>query len=254
MRKAGHIKNCFTILELLIVIAIITILSSLLFPALRKAKDNAKSVLCNSNLKQVGVCLLGYTQTYNDYYPFAIMSGDEYPIWAGKIAIDSDLKNLDIFICPSVKRDKIDPELLSRTKTIQQKAKSYCNYISYGMSRYGLSNSEWLPDYLKVVKSTWVPSDMLVAVDFERYGYPYDGYYISWWSRIYDSTDEGTPPEASSSPLSQRHGGRLNVLHSDGHSLSYAIKDLKTAPSGSAGSSSAKKPWYEFVYQKNINK
>ena len=57
----------FTLIELLIVIAIIAILAGLLLPALRAALEKGRSISCMSNLKQFGICEAMYQATFSDY-------------------------------------------------------------------------------------------------------------------------------------------------------------------------------------------
>ena len=59
----------FTLIELLVVIAIIAILASILFPVFGRARENARRSSCQSNLKQIGLSIIQYTQDYDEMMP-----------------------------------------------------------------------------------------------------------------------------------------------------------------------------------------
>lgn len=78
MKKYKYQPNAFTLIELLVVISIIALLLAVLLPALRKAKDTAKTVVCQSNMKQWGVVANAFAAENKDKMmdPKGNMGGD----------------------------------------------------------------------------------------------------------------------------------------------------------------------------------
>lgn len=79
--KKSSLKG-FTLLELIIVIAIIGILSILAMPQYNKFISRAKSVACMSNLRQIGIGVLGYVGENNNTYPI-IEPNPQKPVYEG---------------------------------------------------------------------------------------------------------------------------------------------------------------------------
>jgi general secretion pathway protein G len=78
-RKAG-----FTLIEVLVVIAIIAILAAILFPVFARAKQTAKKAACISNVRQIGTAMGIYMADYDDLFPYAVDAADKHrpEIWS----------------------------------------------------------------------------------------------------------------------------------------------------------------------------
>jgi prepilin-type N-terminal cleavage/methylation domain-containing protein/prepilin-type processing-associated H-X9-DG protein len=71
MRKRG-----FTLVELLVAIAIIAVLIAILLPSLSKARQAAMTVACQSNLRQIYIGVTSYTADWNGWLPVLQFGGD----------------------------------------------------------------------------------------------------------------------------------------------------------------------------------
>jgi prepilin-type N-terminal cleavage/methylation domain-containing protein/prepilin-type processing-associated H-X9-DG protein len=68
-RNIGRSRAGFTLIELLVVIAIIAILAAILFPVFAQAREKARQSSCTSNLKQIGLAFMQYSQDYDERFP-----------------------------------------------------------------------------------------------------------------------------------------------------------------------------------------
>jgi prepilin-type N-terminal cleavage/methylation domain-containing protein/prepilin-type processing-associated H-X9-DG protein len=114
----------FTLIELLVVIAIIAILAAILFPVFGRARENARRASCASNLKQLGLAMIQYSQDYDEKFasisgpvgsdglaarttPIASAGGLNYysangKYWEGWVAkIYPYVKSEQVYVCPS---------------------------------------------------------------------------------------------------------------------------------------------------------
>lgn len=98
----------FTLMELLMVIAVIAILSALLLPALGRARESARRIKCLNNLRQVSLAFRTFSMDNDGKYPWFIppAEGGTYgPLagesWRNYLTASNDLATPKILVCPS---------------------------------------------------------------------------------------------------------------------------------------------------------
>ncbi len=142
-RSARNRPKAFTLIELLVVIAIIAILMAILVPALQKVKEQAREVICRSNLRQVGLVIALYLQdneftmaNCHQYSPHSDTKCNEYfwrhsdrsfyrhdeddSYWA--VAYSDYVDETNIFGCPSFRNAA---ELVASDKLYQYDVKLF---------------------------------------------------------------------------------------------------------------------------------
>jgi prepilin-type N-terminal cleavage/methylation domain-containing protein/prepilin-type processing-associated H-X9-DG protein len=165
-------RNGFTLVELLVVIAMIALLSSLLLPGLAHAKLAGQSAVCKSNLHQIGIALTLYVADFQKYPAWVTGdqsgSGAALSLWDAKL-LTLAANNRDLFVCPA---NKLAPKWTNNVRQPQPNPSYGYNVAGTGRFRTtapslgldGSSNSRGPSVYL-AEQQVKVPSDMIAVAD-----------------------------------------------------------------------------------------
>jgi len=112
--RAAIRSNCsgFTIIELLLVIVIVAILSSLLVPALGQVRRRGEATVCINNLKQIGYAFRIFAHENNANYPWRVPTSEGgskglQSAWQHYSKISDEIVTPKVFRCPSDKERKM---------------------------------------------------------------------------------------------------------------------------------------------------
>jgi len=188
----GNIKKSFTLLELLIVIAIITVLTCLLLPAISRTKDYASKISCYNNLRQLNYAVNSYSDDNNDFIVPWRTSNNSYSYWPTLTAAYLEVRcypdyntKSSPYKCPADK----DPNYTFRV------------YLSYGI------NSSMGVD---VTKNLIPPKRSTVSLS-SKVGLITDMHNSSTY------VADGPSVDVALERISERHSRRFNVLYLAGN-------------------------------------
>ncbi|MBN1556051.1 MAG: prepilin-type N-terminal cleavage/methylation domain-containing protein [Phycisphaerae bacterium] len=198
-----EVKQGFTLIELLVVIAILSLLVSILVPSLTKARELAKMVVCETQLRNIGYALGFYADDNGEYLPSGRVRRNKgyfwwcllYPYLDSRDYGDNHWPDLEVFLCPTQEAHYTPGSIWS-----------HCDYAdSYWFGYDRAPNSAPAPEYDPAqakISQVLHPADTAYAVDSKSgvLGGPY----------VYGATD----PRADFRHLD---GVTANLLFVDGH-------------------------------------
>jgi len=213
-QSASQTRSAFTLLELLVVVAIIAILAGILFPVFARARENARRSSCQSNLKQIGLGWLQYAQDYDEHVVPTLSDPTNYGpakrfYWFGSVTgsgATATLNESEGLLQPYMKSGQIQacPSFSNTTRS------------ALGATGYGYNDdylSRYTPDYTKVnpanLAEISAPSETVAFADCA-------GTNSSDHTTIVPNVYLSAPRDAYPT-FHARHLDTGNVLFCDGH-------------------------------------
>ncbi len=224
--KCIYCSRRFTLIELLIVVAIIAILAGMLLPALNKARLSAQGTACMNNLKQFGVALGMYHTDHNDFNCYAFLNAS--PIcetWYTQLGGYAGVKlhgtddgrakenrwNIKLFLCPAQDMEKARHTFgynYSYFANCASKSGQYNNSGLFGIKEGGM--------IYKAQKITKLRSPGKIAGLIEA-DLGSDGKYRPYIQTFFNSGSNDLP-DLLDKGYSMRHAyNRINSMFLDGH-------------------------------------
>jgi prepilin-type N-terminal cleavage/methylation domain-containing protein/prepilin-type processing-associated H-X9-DG protein len=213
-------KRGFTLIELLVVIAIIAILAGLLLPALSRAKQRAKATQCLSNLRQLGLATVMYSEDNNDrlpessHIPKGISWVASLPAYLSYAVSATNLGGAtNVYLCPVEKRGS---------------GRLYSFAANDFLLNYVTLPANPVPVAFKTQVSG--PSDTLWMTESSENLLNQDHFHFA--GSAVDG-DGYLPKAFASQVIVRRHSGGANYLYLDGHTQGLGwipVQPKLTAP------------------------
>ena len=236
IRFCHHASRCraFTLLELLVVISIIAILAAILFPVFARARENARRTSCQSNLKQIGLGILQYTQDYDETYPLTYMdefygTGDYWWYGTWMASLMPYIRSTQIYRCPSSARGENEFQLQHQTD--ETTLMTFPGQFNYGINQYVVPPFGERPRETKPVAVAAIGKTSVLPLVFDCSG----TVTADVWRIVNPSHErEWFFPPTVPAPGAARHLGGSNLCFADGHVKFYPQMQMGLDPARSS--------------------